>query len=378
MHDSVAEQECGLHNARIELFYPPRKRSGAWVRLKYSGDVVNSSNTVKVIAAFAGGIVVALGSALIYVKAHEPGTQQALVQTAPPPNASEPASLPDADHGSAPSTDQGAPPAEQAPAEVHKAPAARREAKAATERPHRKPQAVPADEDQPPVLVAQNSAAPAAAPPPAANPAPNPYASAPPPPAPSPDLAPAPAPAPPVRQPRTMTIPSGTVLSIRLGEKLSTDVNTPGDAFRGSLEAPLILNGAVIADRGSRVLGKVVNAEKAGKVKGVSDLQLALTEINTTDGQRVDIQTATLDKQGPTGRAKDAAKVGGGAALGAIIGAIAGGGKGAAIGSGVGGAAGAGDVLLTRGKAVVIPTETKLSFQLSAAVTITERLNTNQ
>jgi hypothetical protein len=69
--------------------------------------------------------------------------------------------------------------------------------------------------------------------------------------------------------------------------------------------------------------------------------------------------------------------VGGGAALGAIIGAIAGGGKGAAIGSGVGGAAGAGDVLFTRGKAVVIPTETKLSFQLSAPVTITERLNNN-
>lgn len=175
-----------------------------------------------------------------------------------------------------------------------------------------------------------------------------------------------------------MTIPSGTVLSIRTVDKLSTDTNSAGDAFRATLDAPLILNGAIIADRGSHVTGKVVDAEKAGKVKGVSELQLALTEINTTDGQRVEVQTATLDKQGPTGKKKDAAKIGGGAALGAIIGAIAGGGKGAAIGSGVGGAAGAGDVLLTRGKAVVIPTETKLSFQLSAPVTITERLNTNQ
>jgi hypothetical protein len=178
-----------------------------------------------------------------------------------------------------------------------------------------------------------------------------------------------------VRQPRTITIPAGTTLSIRVGEKLSSDDNSTGDAFRATLEAPLILNGAIIADRGSRVTGKVVSAEKAGRVKGVSDLQLALTEINTTDGQRVEIQTATLDQQGPTSKKKDAAKVGGGAALGAIIGAIAGGGKGAAIGSGVGGAAGAGDVLLTRGKAVVIPTETKLTFQLSAPVTITERLN---
>ncbi|MCU1292713.1 MAG: hypothetical protein JWP08_1563, partial [Bryobacterales bacterium] len=78
---------------------------------------------------------------------------------------------------------------------------------------------------------------------------------------------------------------------------------------------------------------------------------------------------------GAKGTGKDAAKVGGGAALGAIIGAIAGGGKGAGIGAGVGGAAGAGDVLLTRGKPVVLASETKLSFRLAAPVSITERLS---
>jgi hypothetical protein len=59
--------------------------------------------------------------------------------------------------------------------------------------------------------------------------------------------------------------------------------------------------------------------------------------------------------------------------LGAIIGAIAGGGKGAGIGAGVGGAAGAGDVLLTRGKDAVIPVETKLTFRLQEPVSITEQ-----
>ena len=87
------------------------------------------------------------------------------------------------------------------------------------------------------------------------------------------------------------------------------------------------------------------------------------------------MQTTALDNQGQSGKKKDAAKVGGGAALGAIIGAIAGGGKGAGIGAGVGGAAGAGDVLFTRGKPVVLETETKLRFQLASPVTITERLN---
>ena len=61
---------------------------------------------------------------------------------------------------------------------------------------------------------------------------------------------------------------------------------------------------------------------------------------------------------------QDAAKVGGGAALGAIIGAIAGGGKGAAISCAVvGGAAGTGTVLATRGKDVELKSEEAITFR---------------
>ncbi|MDQ2777618.1 MAG: hypothetical protein M3Y57_22290, partial [Acidobacteriota bacterium] len=93
------------------------------------------------------------------------------------------------------------------------------------------------------------------------------------------------------------------------------------------------------------------------------------------DGQRVGIQTSSIDKRGNSNTGRNAEKVAGGAALGAIIGAIAGGGKGAGIGAGIGGAAGAGDVLLTHGKTAAVPNETVLTFRLSEPVTITERLN---
>ncbi|MBL8221078.1 MAG: hypothetical protein JNL62_17725, partial [Bryobacterales bacterium] len=56
-----------------------------------------------------------------------------------------------------------------------------------------------------------------------------------------------------------------------------------------------------------------------------------------------------------------------------VLGAIFGGGKGAATGAGAGGAAGAGTVLATRGKPVVLPAETRISFRLSQPVTIIER-----
>jgi hypothetical protein len=172
-----------------------------------------------------------------------------------------------------------------------------------------------------------------------------------------------------------VTIDAGTSIVIRVLQAISTKTLNPGDTFRATLQLPIIRDGAVIAEKGSPVVGRIADAARAGRVKGRSDLQLQLVEISTTDGQHVPVQTAILDRQGSDGKKGDAAKVGGAAALGAIIGAIAGGGKGAGIGAGVGGAAGAGDVLLTRGKDVVIPSETELTFRLSQPLTITEQLH---
>ncbi len=183
--------------------------------------------------------------------------------------------------------------------------------------------------------------------------------------------APMPAPA----EPHVVTLRAGTVLSIRLGETLSTDQNYTGDTFRGTLLSPVIQDGFIIADRGSKVLGRVVNSQSAGHLANVAAITLAVTEINTTDGQRVRVETSVFNRLGGSNVGQDAAKIAGGAALGAIIGGIAGGGKGAAIGAGAGGAAGTGAVLLTHGKTAVVENETALTFRLASPVTITERLN---
>jgi len=179
----------------------------------------------------------------------------------------------------------------------------------------------------------------------------------------------------PAPQPRTVTLPAGTNVVIRLAESLSPEHNYTGDTFRATLESPIITDGFVIADKGSKVLGKIVNAQKAGRVQGVAELTLTVTEINTSDGQRVKINTSAWDKKGAKSTGQDGGKIAGGAALGAIIGAIAGGGKGAAIGAGAGGAAGTGAVLATRGKTVTLPIETRITFRLTNPVTITEKLN---
>jgi hypothetical protein len=166
---------------------------------------------------------------------------------------------------------------------------------------------------------------------------------------------------------------AGTLLSTRLAETLSTEKVQTGDTFTGTLDKPLVVDGLAIAERGTRVEGRVVEAVQAGRVRGVALLSIRLVRLLTSDGQRVDIQTDVFRKEGETTKGQDAAKVGGGAALGAIIGAIAGGGKGAAIGAGVGGAAGAGTVAATRGKPAVLPVETRIDFRLSQPVQLTEK-----
>ena len=231
----------------------------------------------------------------------------------------------------------------------------------------------------------------AAAPPPAKTEPVAPAPSVPPP-------APAPAPAPPERVPldppkeadraqpailhdrqspgpNTVTIAQGTTLMVRIGETLSVQHNLAGDTFFATLDQPLVAGGYVIAERGARVEGKIVEVDKAGRMSGTARMSLALTQVNSSDGQRIPLQTSTFTKDGADRNHKtDAAKIGGGAVLGAIIGAAAGGGKGAGVGAGAGGAAGTGAVLLSGGRNVTIPVETKLSFRIEQPVTITERV----
>jgi len=183
-----------------------------------------------------------------------------------------------------------------------------------------------------------------------------------------------PAPPPVERKPNTVTLAYGTSLVVRLAETVSSDKQQAGDEFSATLDQPLVVDGLVVAERGSRVEGRVVSAERAGRVRGTAHIELELTKLNTADGQRLTIRTNAFQREGETSKREDAEKVGIGAALGAAIGAIAGGGKGAAIGAGAGGAAGVGTVAATRGKAAVLPVETRVTFRLSLPVTVTERL----
>lgn len=173
--------------------------------------------------------------------------------------------------------------------------------------------------------------------------------------------------------PRQVALRAGASITIRLVESLSTEGASSGQVFQATLADPLICDGLIVAERGARVTGRITDAKQAGRFGGVSLLELRLINLTTADGQRIAISSDPWLKRGDSAGRGSAAKIGGGAALGAVIGAIAGGGLGAAIGAGAGGGAGAGVAAITGARPVRIPSETVIRFRLASTVKITER-----
>jgi len=162
----------------------------------------------------------------------------------------------------------------------------------------------------------------------------------------------------------------GTTLTVRINHPLSSEHNRAGDVFTATLTQPVIVLGIVVARSGQNVVGRVVEAKKAGKVSGVSRLGITLTSLTLVDGQTMPIQSQLLVREGPTSVGRDAAAVASTTGLGAAIGAAADWGTGAAIGAGAGAAAGVIGVLLTRGHPTVVEPETLMTFQVTAPATI--------
>lgn len=174
-----------------------------------------------------------------------------------------------------------------------------------------------------------------------------------------------------VVQPRqSVTLEKGTAVQVRLVPTLSTETHRAGDRFEATLIAPLAADGRTIAPAGAKVWGKVVEADKGGRVSGRARLAVQLTAIETSAGQTLNISTNTVARTARSTKKKDAQKIGIGTGVGAAIGAIAGGGKGAAIGAAAGAGAGTGAVVATRGAPAVLPTESRLTFRLQFSVTL--------
>jgi BON domain len=186
----------------------------------------------------------------------------------------------------------------------------------------------------------------------------------------------APATPPPPPPPVKLTVPSGTVLAVRLVDTIDSEKNQPGQTFHATLDSPLAVEGETAIPKGSDVEGHIVDVKSAGKFAGQSVLVLQLDRISAS-GKYYSLQTDQYKREGSSRGKNTAEKVGAGAGIGAIIGALAGGGKGAAIGAAAGGGLGGGVQAATKGQQIKLPSETVLNFTLTNSVTVTQAADPN-
>jgi hypothetical protein len=163
---------------------------------------------------------------------------------------------------------------------------------------------------------------------------------------------------------RSLNIPAGTDLKVRVNEHLNSETTQPGESFRGVLTDAVVVNHRRVVPKGAQVEGEVVKVERSGRLSSPGELHLALRTLQF-GGKTYNVAAEILVVKGESHTKSNLGKIGGGTAAGALIGALAGGGKGAAIGAGAGAAAGTGVAAATGKKAADVQSEAVLSWTIT-------------
>jgi hypothetical protein len=190
----------------------------------------------------------------------------------------------------------------------------------------------------------------------------------PPPPPPPPKPKPAP-PAPDAAvEYKTVTVPSGTAINVRLVDGIDVDASRTGMTFKAIVDDPIMIGGEIVVPRGASATVQAVAVQQSGAMKGSDKISLKLHSFRF-GGMVYEVTSGYVETKGKGEGKRTARKIGGGAGLGAIVGGIAGGGEGAAIGAAVGGFTGA--AVASGGEEhLKVPAETRLQFHLTAAVKV--------
>jgi len=165
--------------------------------------------------------------------------------------------------------------------------------------------------------------------------------------------------------PLKVSIPAGTVLSIRIDQRISVKNNRGGDGFTGEFADPVLAgDNRVLLPKGTQVAGVVDASHRRGHFKGRSLLSLRLTSL-TLNGTQYLLDTQDLARSKKGKGKRSAAIIGGGAGLGMLVGGLASGGTGLAVGALAGGGAGTAVAGLTGNRDIDIPAESILHFRLA-------------
>lgn|SRR5436190_11718736 len=180
--------------------------------------------------------------------------------------------------------------------------------------------------------------------------------------------------------PAESVVPKGTGIPISLVSRLSTKNIQEGANIYGTTVLPISDGKKVVIPVGTTVLGKVVSAARAGRVKGKAQLTISFQSLVLPSGLKVPIYASlggsdTGKRKGeasieaePGKDGEDVAVAGAkGAGTGAVVGALSRGvsvGKGALVGGAAGVAGGLAEALVRRGDDLTLERGTVIEITL--------------
>lgn len=166
-----------------------------------------------------------------------------------------------------------------------------------------------------------------------------------------------------------LNVPSGTSVDITLATALTSETASVGDAWNGSVQNAVTIDGKNIIPAGSSVVGTVTSVKPAHKGDRAM-LELGLTSISV-DGHSYRVEGTMEPVIAGSTRARNLGAIGAATAAGALVGnAVGGSTKGTVIGAVVGGGAATGVVSQTKGWQVVLKDGTPLTFTTHESVAV--------
>lgn len=163
---------------------------------------------------------------------------------------------------------------------------------------------------------------------------------------------------------RSLEIPVGTEMDVRLTDSLDSGTAMVEDRFEGTTLVDVHVGGRVAIPAGSVVRGVVTAVDPATRTNRTARMTVSFDQV-TVNGQAHPIRGTVTEAIQGSGMKGEIGRVGAGAGAGALIGGLLGGMKGALVGVAIGGG---GMLAATEGKEVRLPQGTVLRVRLDSAV----------
>ena len=96
--------------------------------------------------------------------------------------------------------------------------------------------------------------------------------------------------------PDTITLPEGTVISVRIADKINSSHNQAGAIFVGTVDPSVLVDSHVVIPRGTEAHLLMVEDKKGGRFHGNAEVEVELISL-VIDGKKIDADSDVVKKK---------------------------------------------------------------------------------